>query len=141
MFKNSKKEADEAINARNHVAHGTTVKGSLESQGGLRIDGVFEGEVEAIGKLVIGEKGLVKGQITCKDAEIEGTVTGNINSSGLLYLKATSKIEGDITAHQMKMDPGSVFIGNSDMKSASQKAPSLNGQANKSKERVSAKVG
>lgn len=141
MFKNSKKEADEAINARNHVAHGTTLKGSLESQGGLRVDGVVDGEIEAIGKLVIGEKGFVKGQITCKDAEIEGTITGNINASGLLYLKATAHVEGDITVHQMKMDPGAIFIGNNDMKSASQKAPSVNGKTNKSKERVAAKIG
>lgn len=140
MFKNSKKEAEEAINARNHVAQGTTVKGSLESQGGLRIDGVVDGQIDSIGKLVIGEKGLVKGQVTCKDAEIEGTVSGNINSSGLLYLKATAVVEGDITSHLMKMDPGAVFNGNNDMKSASQKAPSLNGQNSKSKERVTAKV-
>jgi len=132
MF-NKKKSNEEAIDARNHVAQGTLVKGSLESQGGLRIDGKVEGEIESIGKLVIGEKGEVVGQITCKDAEIEGKVKGNLNSSGLLYLKATAFVEGDITSHSMKMDPGAVFIGNSDMRSANQQAPTtaVNGQAKK----------
>ncbi|MBI1183841.1 polymer-forming cytoskeletal protein [bacterium] len=128
MFNKAKRSSEEAIDARNHVAAGTLLKGTIESQGGLRIDGRIEGEVEAIGKLVIGEKGEIKGNITCKDAEIEGKVNGNINSSGLLYLKQSAVIHGDITAHLIKMDPGAVFIGQSDMRSASQQAPSLNGQ-------------
>ena len=52
---NGKKQNEEAINARNHIAQGTTIKGTLVSSGGLRIDGEFEGDITAEGKLVIGE--------------------------------------------------------------------------------------
>lgn len=140
MFNKSKKEAEEALHARNHVAQGTNLKGTIESQGGLRIDGKVDGEIDAVGKLVIGEKGEVKGLIKCKDAEIEGSIKGNINSSGLLYLKATARIEGDITTHQIKMDPGAVFIGNCDMNSANQKAHSLNGQSKKGEQELQTKT-
>lgn len=141
MFNNKKKSASqEAHNARNHVAEGTTLKGSIDSPGGLRIDGKVEGEIDSIGKLVIGEKGLVDGNIRCKDAEIEGKIKGNITSSGLLYLKESAQVEGDISAHHMKMDPGAVFNGVSDMKAASQKAPSLNGEKKQS-EKSKAKAG
>lgn len=130
MFNNSKK-AEEAVNARNHIGQGTTVKGAIESSGGLRIDGRLEGEIEATGKLVIGEKGEVDGKITCKDAEVEGSIKGSINSSGLLYLKSTAQVEGEIYAHQVKTDPGAIVNGTIDMQSARQKTPSVNGQSKK----------
>mgnify|MGYP000707636229 CR=1 FL=1 len=134
----SKKETEEAIDERNHVAHGTYLKGSLESQGGLRIDGVVEGQIEALGKLVLGEKGEVKGDIKCKDAEIEGTVTGNITSTGLLYLKQSAKVQGDITSNQLKTDYGAIFIGRSEMKGAksTNTQASQNGQSAKSHQKA-----
>ncbi|MBI3142831.1 MAG: polymer-forming cytoskeletal protein [Bacteroidetes bacterium] len=131
MFSNKKKENSEALDARNHVAQGTLMKGTLTSQGGLRIDGKVEGDIEAIGKLVIGEKGEVIGNITCKDAEIEGKVSGTINSSGLIYFKPTATMEGELSAHSMKMDPGAVYIGSLDMRSAKQNAAQLNGKADR----------
>ena len=130
MFNNSKK-AEEAVNARNHIGQGTHIEGSIESSGGLRIDGSLKGEIEATGKLVIGEKGQVKGKITCKDAEIEGQISGSINSSGLLYFKSTAQVEGEIYAHQVKTDPGAVINGTIDMQSARQQTPSVNGKAKK----------
>lgn len=130
MFNNSKK-AEEAVNARNHIGQGTIVKGAIESSGGLRIDGRLEGEIEATGKLVIGEKGEVEGKITCSDAEVEGMIKGSIKSSGLLYLKATARVEGEVFANQMKTDPGAIINGTIDMQSNRQQTPSLNGKSKK----------
>lgn len=139
MLGKKAKANEDVNNARNHVATGTTVKGDIESSGGLRVDGKIIGNIDTVGKLVIGEKGEVKGNITCKDAEFEGTVKGNVNASGLLYLKESAKLEGDLSVHQLRIDSGAVYNGNCDMKSVSQQSPTLNGQKGKRSEAV--KVG
>ena len=124
-----KKSNNEDIhNSRNHIAHGTTLRGTIEASGGLRIDGKVEGDVIAVGKLVIGDKGRIDGTINCKDAEIEGTVNGNITASGLLYFKATARVIGDIDANQMKIDPGARHNGHMNIKVEAQSTPELNGK-------------
>jgi cytoskeletal protein CcmA (bactofilin family) len=145
MFGNSgKKQNEEALNARNHIAQGTTINGTLVSSGGLRIDGHFEGDITAEGKLVIGEKGYVKGTITCNDSEIEGKINGTITGKGLMYLKATAVFEGDLNYGQLKTDPGATINGRTtkivEGQSSKKVIPSANGQS-KSKEKVAATAG
>ncbi|MGB0429943.1 MAG: bactofilin family protein [Bacteroidia bacterium] len=138
----NKKESQENINARNHIAQGTTMKGTLVSSGGLRIDGNFEGDITAEGKFIIGEKGFVKGNIECNDAEIEGTINGNIIGKGLIYMKASSVFDGDMKYGDLKTDPGVAINGHTtklkDGKVTSKPNASTNGQA-KPNQKVAAK--
>lgn len=138
---NGKKQNEEAINARNHIAQGTTIKGTLVSSGGLRIDGEFEGDITAEGKLVIGEKGFVKGNIICNDGEIEGKINGTLLGKGLLYFKATAIFDGELKYGDIKTDPGAAINGTTfkitEGQSAMKVNPSVNGQS-KSKEKISA---
>ena len=123
-----KSNQEDIQNSRNHIANGTSLRGTIEASGGLRIDGKVEGDVIAIGKLVIGEKGRIEGTINCKDAEVEGTVNGNISASGLLYFKATARVIGNIDANQMKIDPGARHNGHMNIKVEAEAAPELNGK-------------
>ncbi|MFY0673225.1 MAG: polymer-forming cytoskeletal protein [Bacteroidia bacterium] len=138
---NGKKQNSDALNARNHIAQGTTIKGTLVSSGGLRIDGHFEGDITAEGKLVIGEKGHVKGTITCNDSEIEGTINGIVHGKGLMYLKATANFEGELNYGQLKTDPGATINGKTlkivEGQISKKVIPNANGQ---SKEKVAAKA-
>lgn len=138
---NGKKQNADALNARNHIAQGTTINGTLISAGGLRIDGHFEGDITAEGKLVIGEKGFVKGTITCNDSEIEGKINGTVLGKGLMYLKATAVFEGELNYGQLKTDPGATINGRTlkivDGQKAKPVIPTANGQS-KSKEKISA---
>lgn len=134
--KSSKKSAPEVEgNSRNHIAHGATVRGEIEATGVIRIDGKVHGTIYCKGKVVIGEQGEVVGDIKCQEAEIEGKHQGNIESLGLLYLKATASLTGDITVktRMLSIDPGALHNGNTTMKEAvsngqAQGGPKLNGQ-------------
>ena len=64
---------------------------------------------------MIGETGMVKGEIICKNSDVSGTIEGKINVSELLSLKSTAKIHGDIITNKLAIEPGSKFTGNCNM--------------------------
>ena len=63
---------------RNLLGTGTTIKGDIESNGDIRIDGHLIGSLKSNGKVVIGQTGVMEGDLNCKQAEISGVVKGNI---------------------------------------------------------------
>ena len=96
---------------RNLIGNGTTIKGDIESNGDIRIDGHLIGSLKSNGKVLIGSTGIMEGDLTCKQAEISGTVKGNIVTDELTALKATSKVEVDLTTKQLLIEVGAQFTG------------------------------
>lgn len=93
------KQKEENTNGglHNTLAAGTTVKGDIVTETDFRLDGKIEGNVSCNGKIVIGPKGNVTGNIVSANAEILGEVEGSIHVSAKLVLKATAVIKGDIS--------------------------------------------
>ncbi|MBE5944179.1 MAG: polymer-forming cytoskeletal protein [Lachnospiraceae bacterium] len=77
-----------------YITKGTTIKGNIETDGGVDIIGTVEGNVTCAGKLIVG-----------------GFVKGNVDA-GEVYANA-AKIEGEIVATgSVKIGVGSVVVGN-----------------------------
>jgi cytoskeletal protein CcmA (bactofilin family) len=106
-------------NTINLIGAGTDIKGDIESTGDIRIDGTLKGNLRTRGKVVIGNTGLIKGEVVCKNSDVEGKVEGKINVQELLSLKATSSILGDISARRLAIEPGAKFTGNCNMSNES----------------------
>jgi cytoskeletal protein CcmA (bactofilin family) len=102
-------------NAINLIGAGTNIKGDVESSGDIRIDGTLRGNLRTKGKVVIGTSGFVKGEVHCKNSDVEGKIEGKINVLELLSLKAPSVILGDISAKRLAIEPGAKFTGNCNM--------------------------
>jgi cytoskeletal protein CcmA (bactofilin family) len=95
----------------NIISEGTSIKGDINASGDTRIDGELVGNITSKGKLVVGPKGKITGEIRCNNVEVSGFIKGKVNSSELLIMKASSKIEGDIIAGKLSVEPGAVFTG------------------------------
>ena len=93
-------------NGINIIGIGTKITGDVNSNGDIRVDGSLTGKLITKGKVVIGETGKVKGEINCKNSDVEGSIEGKITVSQLLSLKAKARIHGDIVA--AKLDRKSV---------------------------------
>ncbi len=102
-------------NVVNQIGVGTEITGDVSTNGDIRIDGNLTGNLKTKGKLVIGETGTIKGEITCKNSVVEGAVNGKISVSELLTLKATSSLKGDIITRRLAIEPGAKFTGNCNM--------------------------
>ncbi len=90
-------------------------KGDLESPGGVRIDGRFEGNIKSAGNVEIGQTGNFNGVIKGGTVIVGGTITGNIFADKRLEVLSTGKIFGDVKTQIFKLDEGAVFEGSSDM--------------------------
>ncbi len=90
-------------------------KGALSSDGGIRIDGVFEGEIQIAGNLIIGESGKVIADISAQNVSVSGAVKGTIEAAGRLEILNTGRVWGDIKVASFLIDEGGFFRGQSIM--------------------------
>jgi cytoskeletal protein CcmA (bactofilin family) len=119
MGKNTIEETS-VIGNVNRICEGTEINGSVKSSTDFRIDGKIEGNVQCEGKIIIGEKGYIKGEVVSKNMDISGHVEGTISVDGLLSFKSTAVVDGEITTSKLVIEIGAVFNGNCHM---SKKAP------------------
>jgi|OpeIllAssembly_1097287.scaffolds.fasta_scaffold577036_1 cytoskeletal protein CcmA (bactofilin family) len=103
-------------NGINIVGVGTEISGDIVSNGDIRVDGSLNGKLNTKGKVVVGVTGKVKGEICCKNSDVEGYIEGKITVLQLLSLKATAQINGDIIVSRLAIEPGCKFTGTCDMK-------------------------
>lgn len=103
------------VGSINIIGKGTKIVGDITSAGDVRIDGLLTGNIVITGKLVLGPNGMVEGNITSVNAELEGEVKGTVNISETLSLKATAKINGDIVTSKLMIEPGALFTGSCNM--------------------------
>ncbi len=95
----------------NTITVGTTIKGDIAGNGDFRMDGALEGNITLTGKMVIGEKGLIKGNVVCQNANVMGTIEGNLSVKEFLTLYASARVKGDIVSSKLAIEPGAYFTG------------------------------
>ena len=95
----------------NALAAGTIIKGNIITETDFRLDGSVEGDIQCKGKIVVGPKGSVTGNIIAENAEILGQITGNVQVTKKLVLKATAIIKGDISSRQLEIEPNAQLNG------------------------------
>ncbi len=99
----------------NRIVEGTSIEGQINSESNIRIDGTVTGTVVTKGRLVVGPKGNIEGDVICQNADIEGSLNGTIKVEELLSLKSTAKLQGDISTSKLAIEPGAVFAGTCSM--------------------------
>ncbi|MBR1798459.1 MAG: polymer-forming cytoskeletal protein [Bacteroidales bacterium] len=95
----------------NIINAGTVIKGDITASGDFRFDGTLEGNIQLNGKLVVGDSGVINGNVLCQNANIIGSVNGNISVKELLSLHATARVKGDILINKLSIEPGAEFTG------------------------------
>lgn len=124
-------------NVINQIGLGTEITGDVTTNGDIRFEGVLKGNLKTKGKVVVGETGVVNGEINCKNSVIEGNITGKITVTELLTLKATSTLKGDIITRRLAIEPGAKFTGNCNMEAETGTENAAKGQeAERNKETV-----
>lgn len=119
MFEKKAQKTTEALGMTNRIVEGTAIQGNIIAAADTRIDGTLVGDFETKGKLVIGPAGSIKGNITCKNCDIEGNYEGKINITEVLNLKATARVKGDIICGKLSVEPGAIVNGTCVMTNAS----------------------
>jgi cytoskeletal protein CcmA (bactofilin family) len=116
MFDKNPKSYTDLLGKTNRMVEGTTIMGDIVSPADFRLDGQLTGNFQSKGKLVIGPAGSVKGDIVCKNADIEGRFEGKIQVLELLNIKAKASIHGEVICGKLSVEPGADFSASCVMK-------------------------
>lgn len=109
MFEKAKKSSTELLGKTNRIVEGTSIVGDIVSKADFRLDGELIGNFTSQGKLVIGPSGIIKGEIICHNADIEGEFQGKLKVLEVLNIKATAHIHGEVAVGKLSIEPGAEF--------------------------------
>jgi cytoskeletal protein CcmA (bactofilin family) len=100
------------------IGPNSNFKGTLISDGSVRIDGVCEeGLIKTVGNIVVGPEAKVAADLEAENISVSGAVTGNITVSGRLEILSTGKVWGDATVGSFMLDEdGGFFKGKLSLK-------------------------
>lgn len=115
MFKSDKytseavaKEEKETILTRT-----TDFEGKVKADGPVRIYGIFNGEIETAGTVIVGKAAMVTATIAAKDVAVAGTLRGNVTAARRMEIFAGGKVYGNITCASLRIEEGAFFSGQS----------------------------
>lgn len=109
------------------IGAGTSVKGDITFEGGLRVDGRVEGTITAPdgsgSRLVITDQAEVHGEVQVPNVVINGRMYGNVHASERLELHTQSSVQGDLFYEIIQMEEGADIMGTCSHISATNKHP------------------
>ncbi len=115
--KKSKKNRNSDVStSENRINEGTTIIGDIQSSGFFRIDGTVEGNITSPSRVVVGKTGIIKGLLHCDNADVEGKIEGEVKVTGMLMLRASAVVNGEIETSELGIEPGAEFNANCNMK-------------------------
>ncbi|MCL2127377.1 MAG: polymer-forming cytoskeletal protein [Treponema sp.] len=93
------------------IGPNTSLKGDIEAGGFTRIDGSILGNVNARGRVVIGEWARMKSNVSGTAITIGGVVYGNVIAGESLVILSTALVLGDIITRRIQADEGCLIHG------------------------------
>ena len=125
MF-NSKKKT-ETVNTgiiNTIIGDNSKIEGVLTASESTRIDGLLEGKIISQSTVIVGEHGVVRGDITAIEILVAGTVYGNLKAEERIELTETGRVLGDLVTKTLVIDEGASFKGNCTMEVMEEKRAS-----------------
>lgn len=94
----------------NVIGAKSRITGDLVLAGDTIINSHIEGSIQVTGegKLILERGSQVKGKISAIDLEIFGTVDGNIECTGLVSIRSSAVVTGEIKSGRLVIYPGAV---------------------------------
>ena len=88
-----------------------TWKGELGGQGGVRIEGAFEGDIALRGLVVVGEQGrLVCRSLRATTVVVAGSVRGDVTAQRV-EITRTGRVWGDVVTESFSTEEGAFLRG------------------------------
>src|SRR5262249_57617434 len=97
MFERSTSHTATAGSTDAFLGKGTKITGKIVLEGTGRIEGHIEGEISAQDTLTIGEGATVNAKVSGTTIIVEGHITGDITARQRLELRATARVQGNLT--------------------------------------------
>jgi cytoskeletal protein CcmA (bactofilin family) len=97
------------------ISKGCIVEGRIESDVFVRIDGHIKGDVFIGEGLIVGENGLIEGNVNTREIVIFGTINGTVKADSI-DIKSSGKILGELHTNSLQVEKGAIYVGSVIMK-------------------------
>lgn len=98
------------------IANGTKIKGDINIECNLHLDGEFEGVIQSGCAITIGQHGVAKGEFRANTIIVSGQISGTLMAE-VVEILASGKVMGKVVSTDFTLEKGGVFEGESRMKS------------------------
>lgn len=113
----AKQKNGQTTSAPTLISKGCVVQGKIESDVFVRIDGNIIGDLFIGEGLIVGENGLIEGNINTREIVVFGTVNGTVKAESI-DIKSSGRILGELHTSSLQVEKGAVYIGNVIMEKA-----------------------
>ena len=87
------------------------LRGDIETDGTIRVDGKVEGRSHRAGTLIVGAGGGVIGDVEAREIVVAGTIEGNVTASQRIEIESGAAVHGEIRAGAMLLHDGGAING------------------------------
>jgi cytoskeletal protein CcmA (bactofilin family) len=99
------------------ITIGSTIKGEMNLECNLFVDGAFEGTIHSSKEVTIGKNGKIKGDLYAKKLIVQGEMSGNVISD-TVAIKPQGKVSGTVESQELIIESKGLFEGKSIIKKA-----------------------
>ena len=107
------------------ITQGVTIKGTVEGEGVVQVEGEVEGEFHMVGAVIVSDTGLVRGPISADVVRVAGKVEGNVTAREHMRLEQSGTLIGDVATASLVVEDGGRLNGRSTMTKAPDLDPEL----------------
>ena len=93
------------------ISNELSICGTLEGNLSGRIEGVIKGDVKINGKVIVGETGVIEGNIKCYELVVNGVIHGDAIAHASIVVSPTGIIHGNVSSNSIVVDPKSKVRG------------------------------
>ena len=101
--------ANESLNG--FVDAGCTIRGELEFTNSFRLDGRVEGSIRSRSELIVGEGGVVDGEVEVARCLVGGEVRGTLRATEQVVLNSTARVWAEVHTPALVMEDGAFLEG------------------------------
>jgi len=99
------------VEVRGFLDDGTEVIGDLKFTEVLHLHGHIRGKILSEGELVVGEKGVIEGDVEVGVLTLGGTLIGNVPAKNKAHFLSTARVRGDVYTPVLRVDEGACWDG------------------------------
>ncbi len=111
MFNQNKKNGSVEGPLLAIIGNAARLEGKFTIDDSIQIECEIAGEINVEGKLVIGEKGVVRATVNTVDAIIQGQYQGDMVATGDVEITSTGRVSGSIMTDSLVIAKGGFFNG------------------------------
>jgi cytoskeletal protein CcmA (bactofilin family) len=108
--KSAKPVKPDASHFTTSIGEECVFEGHISTSSSTRIDGKLKGKISGENTLIVGERGVILGEVKASEVIVYGRIEGIIDSERL-EIKSSGAVTGDIFIDKLVVEEGGVYNG------------------------------